>query len=482
MARRAKSLASDQVEGSFKEQFRRIHDYAYEILRCNPGSTVKVKVDEMQGESIFGRFYTCFKACKDAFVLSRPFIGLDGCFLKRKYGGELLTAVAKDANDQMLPLAYAIVEVENKETWKWFLEILVDDLGGPEVCGACTFMSDQQKGLLPAIQELLPGAEQRFCMRHLYSNFRKRFGGQKLKNLMWKAATVTHHVAWERVMIDIKKENEDAFKYLIAIPPRCKPVISMLEDIRIYMMKRWQSKRQKLEKMEGQIYTKVNSRLQEESKKSRYWIPSCAGGKVFEVAHLSVLGDKYVVNLDTQDCSCRKWMITGTCCHALAAIRFLNLNATDYIPLCFRKSTFEEMYNSIIYPINGQNMWPTTDFLDVMPPHKRIMPGRPKKKRRLEQWELRKDDTQLRKGGHRKRCRVCRELGHNRTNCPQLPTQGQSSQPSDAPPQPTQPSQEPISATQQPTQPSQETIYATTQPNQPSQDPTSAPPQPILPL
>ncbi|XP_027911494.1 uncharacterized protein LOC114170206 [Vigna unguiculata] len=374
MARRAKSLASDQVEGSFKEQFRRIHDYAYEILRCNPGSTVKVKVDERQGESVFGRFYTCFKACKDAFVLCRPFIGLDGCFLKGKYGGELLTAVARDANDQMLPLAYAIVEVEKKETWKWFLEILVDDLGRPEVCWACTFMLDQQKGLLPAIQELLPGAEQRFCMRHLYSNFRKRFGGQKLKNLMWKAATVTHPVAWERVMRDIKKENEDAFKYLIAIPPRsrftrnvvtdtvvnnmteafnsvlvdarCKPVISMLEDIRIYMMKR-----------------------------------CCAGGKVFEVAHLSVLGDKYVVNLDTQDCSCRKWMITGIpCCHALAAIRFLNLNAADYIPLCFRKSTFEEMYNSIIYPINGQNMWPTTDFPDVMPPHKRIMPGDPRKR------------------------------------------------------------------------------------------------------
>jgi len=77
-----------------------------------------------------------------------------------------------------------------------------------------------KQSLLPAIQELLPGAEQRFCMRHLYSNFRKRFGGQKLKNLMWKAAIVTHHVAWERVMRDIKNENEDAFKYLIAIPPR----------------------------------------------------------------------------------------------------------------------------------------------------------------------------------------------------------------------------------------------------------------------
>jgi len=37
---------------------------------------------------------------------------------------------------------------------------------------------------------------------------------------MWKATTVTHPMAWERVMRDIKKENEDAFKYLIAITPR----------------------------------------------------------------------------------------------------------------------------------------------------------------------------------------------------------------------------------------------------------------------
>ena len=64
MARRANSLASDQVERPFKEQFRRIHDYAYEILRCGIGSTVKVKMDDMQGESVFNRFYTCSRNAK----------------------------------------------------------------------------------------------------------------------------------------------------------------------------------------------------------------------------------------------------------------------------------------------------------------------------------------------------------------------------------------------------------------------------------
>ena len=77
---------------------------------------------------------------------------MDGCFLKGKYGGELLSVVGRDANDQLLPLAYAVVEVENKETWTWFLELLISDLGGIDVCRTMTFMSDQQKVCLIYVQ------------------------------------------------------------------------------------------------------------------------------------------------------------------------------------------------------------------------------------------------------------------------------------------------------------------------------------------
>jgi len=85
-------------------------------LRCDHGPTTKVKVEDMDEKSIFFRFYICFKACKDSFVLYRPITVLDGYFLKDKCGGELLTTTSWDANNQMLSLAYAIVEVENKET------------------------------------------------------------------------------------------------------------------------------------------------------------------------------------------------------------------------------------------------------------------------------------------------------------------------------------------------------------------------------
>jgi len=119
-----------------------------------PGSTIKIKVENDNDETIFQRFYSCLKACKDSFVFCRPIIGLDGYFLKGKYGGELLSVVGRNANDQLLPLplAYAVVEVENKETWTWFLELLIGDLGGIDVCRTMTFMSDQQKVCLIYVQ------------------------------------------------------------------------------------------------------------------------------------------------------------------------------------------------------------------------------------------------------------------------------------------------------------------------------------------
>ncbi|XP_052734198.1 uncharacterized protein LOC128196726 [Vigna angularis] len=469
-ARRAKLIATRQVEGDFKEQYKRVYDYGHELLRCNPGSTVQIKVDFHNGDPIFQRMYVCLKACKDSFISCRPIICLDGCFLKGVYKGELLTVVGRDPNDQMLPLAYAVVEVENKDSWTWFLQLLIEDLGGTA-------------GLVLAIQELLPRAEQRYCLRHLYANFRKRFGGQVLKNLMWSAATTTYPQAWEREMLKIKEVNVEAYKYLIAIPPRfwsrsrftgqpmCdtldnniteafnsvlihargKSIITMMEDIRVYLMKRWATNRSMVASMDFTICPKIKNRLQKECNLSRFWLPSWAARKIFEVRHSSSVGNKFTVDLDTKECSCRKWMISGIpCCHAIAAMNYCNVDPDNFIPTCFRRSTYEEVYASIIFPLNGPQLWQTTNFNDVLPPLIRKLPGRPKKKRKLEAWELTKDNTQMRVGGHRKKCTICRQTKHNRNNCPLRPQPAEATQPPEAT-QPTQTTQSP--ETTQPSQP-----------------------------
>ena len=46
----------------------------------------------------------------------KPFIGLDTCYLKNKSGGQLITAVCRDSNEEYFSLAYAVVEIETKDS------------------------------------------------------------------------------------------------------------------------------------------------------------------------------------------------------------------------------------------------------------------------------------------------------------------------------------------------------------------------------
>ncbi|XP_017416436.1 uncharacterized protein LOC108327219 [Vigna angularis] len=145
-AGKAKQIALDSFVGDGERQYGRLYDYVGELLRVK-SRTFKIKVNQPQPSlpPRFGSFYMCLEGCKQGFLGScRPFIGVDGCHLKTTYGGQLLVAVGRDPNDQYFPLAFVVVENECKESWRWFLTLLLDDIGGID-CQCWVFISDQQK-------------------------------------------------------------------------------------------------------------------------------------------------------------------------------------------------------------------------------------------------------------------------------------------------------------------------------------------------
>ncbi|KAI3733776.1 hypothetical protein L6452_13232 [Arctium lappa] len=148
---RAKSRALLEIEGSLTENYGKLWDYGHEIKRANPGSTVKMDVNLMaDGSNEFRRFYVCFKALRDGWISGcRKVIGLDGCFLKGVCKGELISAIGRDGDNQFYPIAWVVVDVENKENWKWFIELLIKDIGVIEGVGL-TIVSDQHKGIVEA--------------------------------------------------------------------------------------------------------------------------------------------------------------------------------------------------------------------------------------------------------------------------------------------------------------------------------------------
>ena len=58
------------------------------------------------GQTVFQRMYVCFSSLKRGWINGcRKVIGLDGCFLKGIASGQLLSAVSKDANNQIYLVA-----------------------------------------------------------------------------------------------------------------------------------------------------------------------------------------------------------------------------------------------------------------------------------------------------------------------------------------------------------------------------------------
>lgn len=221
------------------------------------------------------RLYICFGACKEGFLLGcRPLIGLDGCHLKgSQKGGQLLSAVGIDANNNMFPIAFSIVEGELKDTWKWFLQQLDDDLSISENPHSWTIMSDKQKGLLPAVDEVLRNVEHRFCARHMHANFQKDgFSGNTLEQHFWAVCKATTEADFNNRMEELRKLNPNAADWLstresrhycrafFSTFPKCdmllnnlceswnssilnfrdKNILTMCEGIRMYLMRRMQ--------------------------------------------------------------------------------------------------------------------------------------------------------------------------------------------------------------------------------------------------
>nr|XP_027109180.1 uncharacterized protein LOC113729052 [Coffea arabica] len=175
---RAKNKAPAKIEGTHAESYSKIPRYAELLRNNNPNNICKIHYDRpnLLVEPKFLRIFISIRAQKLGFVEGcRPFIGFDGCFFKGPSGGVLLIAVALDANNSIFSIVFAVTKCENKETWRWFFYYFQEFFGPFDNNIPLTFMSDRQKGLNLAYEEIFPDATGRHCCRHICSNFKAQF-------------------------------------------------------------------------------------------------------------------------------------------------------------------------------------------------------------------------------------------------------------------------------------------------------------------
>ncbi|GKC87006.1 mutator type transposase, partial [Tanacetum coccineum] len=180
---RAKAKAKREIRGDHILQYSMLRDYVVELQFTNPNTIVKIEVERNIDPSfptrVFQRIYVCLGALKLGFrACRRDVLGLDGAFMKGTFPCQVLETIRLDSNNGIYPLTYALVEVESKNSWCWFLQCLGDDKDlHPNL--NFTFISDRQK-------------------RSTYTTSIKEF---------------------EKCMLELKKMNLKAHEWLNKIPP-----------------------------------------------------------------------------------------------------------------------------------------------------------------------------------------------------------------------------------------------------------------------
>lgn len=136
---------------------------------------------------------------------------VDGTHLKGKYKGVLLTASGQDANFQVFPLAFAVVDSENDEAWTWFftkLERIIAD------SKSLSIISDRNQSIYVAKRRVYPLAHHGCCIVHLCRNVQAKYKNKALTQLVQDAAYTYKQTNFKEYFAKIKSENQACAKYL----------------------------------------------------------------------------------------------------------------------------------------------------------------------------------------------------------------------------------------------------------------------------
>ncbi|XP_033146849.1 uncharacterized protein LOC103848898 [Brassica rapa] len=425
--------------GSSENGYKELPSYLHKIRMANPGTLARLEVD---ANNRFKYLFLAFSASITGFPFMRKVVVVDGTFLQGKYKGTLLIATSQDGNFQIFPIAFAVVDTENDESWTWFFRqlsrVIPDDEG-------LALISDRHKSIRKAISVVYPLASTGICTYHLYKNILLRYRGRDLFGLVKKAAYSFRLADFEASFETIKGLNPDLHAYLeradvckwarahfrgdryniltsniaesinrALSDVRSLPIVRLLESIRL-MMTRWFATR----KHDADLMKTSLTRGVEKLLEGRIPIANLLKVQAIDIHQSQVMGvsSLHVVNLTEKTCSCRRFDLEKLpCAHAIAAAEARKISR---ISLCHKYYRTQYLYNAYFTPVmpNAADVPIPEEVAKriCLPPDVRQPPGRPKKSRHKSILEKVADKKRPRK---EHTCRICNHVGHNSTTCP----------------------------------------------------------------
>ena len=302
--------------------------------------------------------------------------------------------------------------------------------------------------------QVFPQAEHRWCARHIFSNWSKKYGIGEVKKKFFVFAWSTFEEEFKDNLLKLGELTKKGVENVPKYPPhtwcrayfssrskswmvdnniaecfnswilaaRHKPIVSMLEDIRLQAMNRIANNKIAVEKWYNE-WSPTCMRMFEDNKENSAGCKVVFNGDVgYEIGEGA---DKHTVFLDKDLCTCRAWDLTGIpCSHAICAMNHSKINPINHISKWYHKSTYVAAYEHPLQPVPGKRFMRCDEYEAIEPPPQVRLSGRPRTKRVRGSNEPRatgnssNNEGKLGKKGLKQKCGLCHQTGHNRRLCP----------------------------------------------------------------
>ncbi|XP_016207385.1 uncharacterized protein LOC107647853 [Arachis ipaensis] len=348
--------------------------------------------DDLVGDiRILHRVFWSYYPCIRAFRHCKSVVQVDETHLYGKYKGCLLVAVSQDDNNNIVPIAFAIVEGETSDAWHFFLSNLRQHVVTRD---GVRLISDRHESINAAVERSNrawspPRAFHMFCIRHIESNFLRKFKAPYLQKLVVNIGYLRTVREYEYAL-----EFDGGYQWGHITTNLVECINSVLKGIRNFPI--------------TAIVKTTLYRLNELFTKKRAEAKArINAGHVFSDVVTSKLHANQLAsgNIQVDRIPYR---------HVFAYCANQRLDWQLYVHDVYKMDEVQRLYRARFKPLGNPTTWPAYNGPRFVPnPYlRRITKGRPRMTRFLNEMDTR----MLRRP---RRCGLCGAEGHSRSRCRQ---------------------------------------------------------------
>ncbi|XP_060182291.1 uncharacterized protein LOC132611950 [Lycium barbarum] len=383
--RKARQKALAIIRGTPEEGYSLLSGYLHILEQTNLGSRTDSKLDEDKNSKYC---FLAYGTAIEGFSHMRKVISIDGTLLNGRYGGVLISACAQDGNHHIFPIAFAIVDSKNDNSWTYFFTKFAEYI--PDSDDLC-ILSDRHVSITNVVADVYKLAHHRFCMYHITMNLRSKYGDCEILYNFQEAAKAYTLDELSVYFDAIMESNVEAGWYLenyiglekwakayflrnrynlmttniseslnaVLKVQRNGPIVSVLKAIQDNMTKWYVERSGKAQNSIHFLTPKAEALVRDHYVASCLLAPTCLNEHEFHVR-----GDiDFLVNLEHKTYTCKVFQMDKLPCeHAIAVLKLTagqDIWEEIYI-MCDSKylnETWKKAWDRTIYPVPHPKTW-----------------------------------------------------------------------------------------------------------------------------